>query len=323
MTKGKGRNPGAGGLDKHIKRTAHKERSQPASRKHLGALEKHQDYVKRATKRHKKVKKLNELKRAAAQRNPDEYNIKMVDAVMDTASGKMRQRNRKSLLERRKDQELVIQQNQQNLTYLRHQAQHDLQRARQLADDAVGLDLPVVNQHTIFVDDEEEVRSFDPVVALGTTGADMLAYPAVRPKTSMLESIVLPESLLVKDEAVVSAETDAQRRAGGQQDRIKRHQQAEDDEREDEDGDDEEHDEEEEDVPKTLEEEIFAARREQRLRSKQMTVLKQRELAARVQRSDRLMSLAKKVEKQNKGLLTTLNAKKNNKIRKGVNVRSR
>ncbi|TYG90328.1 hypothetical protein ES288_A12G172800v1 [Gossypium darwinii] len=44
-----------------ISRRAHKERAQPSSRKNIGFLEKHKDYVK--------------LKEKAAFRNPDEFHF--------------------------------------------------------------------------------------------------------------------------------------------------------------------------------------------------------------------------------------------------------
>ena len=117
MTKGRGKTPGFGGLDKHIKREAHKERSQLPSRKRLGPLEKHKDYVKRAKRRHEKTAKLTQLKRAAAQRNPDEFNIKMTQRVMDVASGKMRNRNARPKESARKAE---VAENRGSARYLQH-----------------------------------------------------------------------------------------------------------------------------------------------------------------------------------------------------------
>ena len=60
-----------------IKRTTHKERSQPAERTKLGLLEKHKDYVLRARDFHKKEDAIKVLKRKAAERNPDEFYFAM------------------------------------------------------------------------------------------------------------------------------------------------------------------------------------------------------------------------------------------------------
>ena len=60
-----------------IKRTTHKERSQPADRTRLGLLEKHKDYVLRAKDFHKKEDAIKVLKRKAAERNPDEFYFAM------------------------------------------------------------------------------------------------------------------------------------------------------------------------------------------------------------------------------------------------------
>ena len=52
-------------------RRTHKERAQPASRTHLGLLEKHSDYTQRARAYHSRQDQLNRLREAARLRNPD------------------------------------------------------------------------------------------------------------------------------------------------------------------------------------------------------------------------------------------------------------
>ncbi|KAJ6426083.1 hypothetical protein OIU84_026629 [Salix udensis] len=61
-----------------IPRKAHKERAQPQARKRFGLLEKHKDYVARATAFHKKEETLRRLKEKAASRNPDEFYFGMI-----------------------------------------------------------------------------------------------------------------------------------------------------------------------------------------------------------------------------------------------------
>lgn len=59
-------------------RREHKERSQPSYRAHMGLLEKHKDYSARATDFNKKKGAIKSLKRKALERNPDEFNTRMI-----------------------------------------------------------------------------------------------------------------------------------------------------------------------------------------------------------------------------------------------------
>ena len=54
---------------------------QPAARKHLGLLEKHSDYKKRADDYKKKTARLKTLTRKAAERNQDEFYFAMTKTV--------------------------------------------------------------------------------------------------------------------------------------------------------------------------------------------------------------------------------------------------
>ena len=56
-----------------IRRREHFERHHPAARANLGLLEKHKDYVQRARNYHDKEKRITELRKKAANRNPDEF----------------------------------------------------------------------------------------------------------------------------------------------------------------------------------------------------------------------------------------------------------
>ena len=62
---------------KAVPRRTHKERAQPASRAHLGLLEKHSDYTQRARAHHGRQDQLNRLREAARLRNPDEFYHRM------------------------------------------------------------------------------------------------------------------------------------------------------------------------------------------------------------------------------------------------------
>ncbi|GET87954.1 U3 snoRNA-associated protein UTP11, putative [Leishmania tarentolae] len=201
MTKGKGRNPGASGLEKHLKRKTHLERSQPKSRQHLGQLEKHKDHVLRSKKRKVKVRRLQEIKRAAAQRNPDEFNIGMTKAVMDVANGRMKKRQLRLVeSDRKKDLQKTIEHNRRNVQYLEFKAQADQQRATELLNEEAAAALTSTapqNKHIVFVDSEEEFRRFNPLKYFDATPEMMRQHPAVRGRISVLEKTVMPEEILM------------------------------------------------------------------------------------------------------------------------------
>jgi hypothetical protein len=66
-------------LRKVAPRRTHRERAQPASRKKLGLLEKHKDYVLRARDYHRKEKRIKSLREKARDRNPDEFYFGMIN----------------------------------------------------------------------------------------------------------------------------------------------------------------------------------------------------------------------------------------------------
>lgn len=67
-------------IEKQLPKKKYRERSQLSGRKHLGFLEKKQDYQKRSKSFHAKEEKLKKLKLKAALKNPDEFYHKMINA---------------------------------------------------------------------------------------------------------------------------------------------------------------------------------------------------------------------------------------------------
>jgi U3 small nucleolar RNA-associated protein 11 len=166
-----------------VKRVTHKERSQPTKRAHLGALEKHQDYVKRARDYHKKEDVVNAAKQRAALRNPDEFYFGMHKSVVDAETGKHRktqQAVREEFERTVGDADAIRVLKDQDLQYIRLQRQRDAKKVEKLKASLHSIDLrPSVaaagstfgegegssfankRQHTLFVDSNEELETFD------------------------------------------------------------------------------------------------------------------------------------------------------------------
>lgn len=82
-----------GSLTLNVQKKQHRERAQPLDRKKLGFLEKKKDYKIRAKDHHIKESRLKYLRRQAEFRNPDEYHHDMAHSVIRQA--KRRHKNRR------------------------------------------------------------------------------------------------------------------------------------------------------------------------------------------------------------------------------------
>ena len=165
-----------------IKRTTHKERSQPADRTRLGLLEKHKDYVLRAKDFHKKEDAIKVLKRKAAERNPDEFYFAM--EKKKTRDGVHEERTTEQ--NKYTEEELKLMKTQ-DLRYVSLKAQTELKRVQKMKETLHCLGAgSEERKHTIFVDEYSEAKTFKPETYFDTP-RELIGRAFNRPKNSQLE----------------------------------------------------------------------------------------------------------------------------------------
>jgi U3 small nucleolar RNA-associated protein 11 len=146
---------GGSTLRNAVKRITHKERSQPAARvKRFGLLEKHKDYVIRAKDYHKKKDYLKILKKKAANRNPDEFYFKMNNSF--TSKGVHKEKRDGTL-----DIATVKLLKTQDAGYINLKKSIDDKKVKKLKDNLHMIGEAKCKKHTIFVDNEKEVKNFN------------------------------------------------------------------------------------------------------------------------------------------------------------------
>jgi U3 small nucleolar RNA-associated protein 11 len=144
-----------------VKRIAHKERSQPTDRQHLGILEKKKDYKQRAVDYHRKEDRINAMKQKASMRNPDEFYFGMHNSKMEKG------KHRSTEDYRNISPDLVKVMKDQDLSYVRMQKQKDMKKAEKLQASLHLLDSDNVDSvkakrtHTVFVDSKKDAKEFD------------------------------------------------------------------------------------------------------------------------------------------------------------------
>ncbi|KAJ3186950.1 UTP11-like, U3 small nucleolar ribonucleoprotein [Gaertneriomyces sp. JEL0708] len=197
-----------------VQRRNHKERGQLQSRSHKGILEKHKDYVLRAKDYHKKQDYLKTLRQKATARNPDEFYFGMINSKTKKGVHVItKERSEKFDAEvlkllKTQDQGYVrylggvnrakIDKLKKGLHLLEEEDDEDEadEMDTELGDGAAGNSTSSRIRHTVFVDDEDEVKSFDPSQHFDTPG-ELLSRTYNRPTKSMLESdttaAVLPD----------------------------------------------------------------------------------------------------------------------------------
>lgn len=167
----------------------HRERQQLVSRKELGFLEKHKDYVYRAQDYHKKERTLKKLKRRALNRNPDEFYFHMINSKVEKGVHKERKSKQKNSEDSEEQMKLLETRDSKYITYRRtieSRKVEKLQSSLHMIDAANQAE----NKHTFFVEGAEEMKNFDLAERLDTHPA-LISRKSNRPRLSALKSSTL------------------------------------------------------------------------------------------------------------------------------------
>jgi U3 small nucleolar RNA-associated protein 11 len=147
---------GAATMRNAVKRVTHKERAQPSNRKKFGLLEKHKDYIERATDYKAKQNHLTKLRKKALDRNPDEFYFKM--QTSQVRNGVHYTNNDKNA---KLDNSEISLLKTQDLGYITSKKAVDDSKIRRLKENLhlIGEQRP--KSHKVFVGSEEQLDSFD------------------------------------------------------------------------------------------------------------------------------------------------------------------
>jgi U3 small nucleolar RNA-associated protein 11 len=165
---------------KSLKR-AHRERGQPAARKHLGLLEKHKDYTLRARDYNKKKNYLKVLHEKARNRNPDEFYYRMINEKLQDGRHVIPQEEEKFTPEQLKLMKT------QDLKYVEMKCHVERKKIERLGSGLHLLSDTPSNTHTIFVDTAEEVANFSPAKHFDTL-PEMVSRSYNRPTSQQLNA---------------------------------------------------------------------------------------------------------------------------------------
>ncbi|EPY22885.1 U3 snoRNA-associated protein UTP11 [Strigomonas culicis] len=277
----------------------------------------------------------------------------MTKAVMDLATGRMKQRKKgKSYDERQKDLKSALVHNNQNVQYLDFKAESDRHRAKELIEEDVSgalINAAPVNKHIIFAESPEEFKRFDPLKHFDTTAEMLRMHPLVRGKIEVMKNTVMPEELLLAGHHMKTASQkrterkriqNALRRAGedtteeartslvermrhkmskglSQSDTVALadlvHQRAADDDEEAE----------EDEVAKDPLKQLQGLREEKERQDALVSARRVKEVAQRMERSKSLAALAKTIRRQNEGIKRQLTQRKESRYKPNVTRRAR
>ena len=180
-----------------VKRIAHKERSQPQARKHLGILEKKKDYKKRADDFHRKEDRIKKMQQKASMRNPDEFYFGMNSTKMKDGKHQVTDGSNSSL-----SHDMIRLMKDQDLSYVRMKKQQDVKKADKLksnlhlmgiggeTDDNKNGGGGSKRKHTIFLDTVDDANTFN-VAEHFDTLPEIANRAYNRPRISKLRQIAL------------------------------------------------------------------------------------------------------------------------------------
>ncbi|PAV80151.1 hypothetical protein WR25_19940 [Diploscapter pachys] len=149
----------------------HRERAQPGSRAHLGVLEKKKDYKRRARDYQLKQATLKNLRKHASDRNKDEYHHHMINSEVRSDG---RHFEKKNVTQKEQTEVQKKLDDLRNLDYVKHKLNEEKKKIASLKSELHFSDFATPassGTHTIFVDDEEEAKKFDPVKYFNTSSS--------------------------------------------------------------------------------------------------------------------------------------------------------
>ncbi|XP_056331531.1 probable U3 small nucleolar RNA-associated protein 11 [Danio aesculapii] len=163
------------------KQRDHKERSQLGFRKHLGLLEKKKDYKLRADDYHRKEKTILALRKKAMDKNPDEFNFKMIHNQLKDGVH----------MANRKDEEMTEEQKKmmrtQDIRYVEMKRVSEMKKIERMKSELHFLDEEKKNKHVFFLDTKKEVKNFDLATHLNTV-PELVDRAYNRPTIETLEN---------------------------------------------------------------------------------------------------------------------------------------
>lgn len=161
----------------------HRERHQPESRSNLGLLEKKKDYKLRAKDFNEKKKTLQQLRKKALDKNPDEFYYHMINSK--TVDGVHHEKGKESQL----STEQVALMQTQDLNYILSKRTSEKRKLDKLQSQLhlISAGDKPCNTHTIFVDSEKEKANLNIAQYLETHPA-LLGRTHNRPRLSDLKN---------------------------------------------------------------------------------------------------------------------------------------
>ena len=178
--------PGAS-LKNAVKSITHKERGQLGSRlKKFGLLEKHKDYKERSNDFHKKADHLKNLRKKAAERNPDEFYYHMYKS-------KVKDGKHKEIQDGSIDTDIVKLMKTQDMGYINHKKSIDDNKIRKIKNSLHLIGDKKPRKHKIFVESSKELKTFDPVKHF-ETAPELIDRTYNRIKLSTIENNTLPSA---------------------------------------------------------------------------------------------------------------------------------